>query len=271
MNSDEWESLFEVSGQNKPSVTRAMTYVRSWESACRAVQVGCDDGMELDAMATFYTVVQFVPDPVADERINAGVIVFGGGRILVRFVENWNRLQRFGNKDVSFLRQFASDLSERAHGGTAQPQLTEQMLREMVNTWRNAIQFTPPRGSLLSLEELLVDTEARFLANDHPQQNRPATRWYMKRLAFDATCLAFVRRGGERARKLVKRNFNIGGAITGTRSPWRLPTANRSSPPRSFPSWEPIAKPRRRPSWLPPGHLRMSESDMACSNSRRWY
>ncbi len=175
-------------------------------------------------MASFYTVVQFVPDPVADERINAGVIVFGDGRILVRFVENWNRLQRFGNKDVSFLRQFASDLSERAHGGEAHPQLTEQMLREMVATWRNAIQFTPPRGSLLSLEELLVDAEARFLANDHPQQNRPVTRWYMKRLAFDATCLAFVQRGGERARRLVKRNFNIGGAIT--EHPFSLAIAN---------------------------------------------
>ena len=33
-------------------------------------------------MATFYSVIQFVPDPVADERMNAGVVVFGNGRIL---------------------------------------------------------------------------------------------------------------------------------------------------------------------------------------------
>ena len=51
-------------------------------------------------MATFYSVIQFVPDPVADERMNAGVVVFGNGRILVRFVENWGRLQRFSNQDV---------------------------------------------------------------------------------------------------------------------------------------------------------------------------
>ena len=44
MNSEEWGFLFEVGGQNKPNVTRAMTYVRSWDSACRPVQVGCDDG-----------------------------------------------------------------------------------------------------------------------------------------------------------------------------------------------------------------------------------
>src|SRR5579885_3191655 len=40
-------------------------------------------------MASFYTVVQYVPDPVADERINAGVIVFSRDRVAARFVKNW--------------------------------------------------------------------------------------------------------------------------------------------------------------------------------------
>ena len=29
-------------------------------------------------MSAFYSVIQFVPDPVADERINAGVVAFDG-------------------------------------------------------------------------------------------------------------------------------------------------------------------------------------------------
>ncbi len=177
-------------------------------------------------MASFYTVVQFVPDPVADERINAGVIVYGEGQILAHFVENWNRLQRFGNKDVSFLKQFAHDLMERIRAGTAEPQITEATLQEMVSSWRSAIQFTAPRGSLLSLEALLEDAEGRFLANDHPQGNRPFTRWYMKRLAFNAACLAFVQRGGERARRFVKRNFSIPGVISS--HPFSLAIANGS-------------------------------------------
>jgi hypothetical protein len=171
-------------------------------------------------MSAFYSVIQFVPDPVADERVNAGVVVFGEGRILARFVENWGRLQRFGNKDVSFLKQFARDLEKRIQDGTT----TEQTLREMAANWRNAIQFTSPRGSLLGLESLLEDAQDRFLANDTTPSSRPFTRKYMKKLAFDAACLSFLQRGGEKARRLVKRDFPITGAITD--HPFSLAIAN---------------------------------------------
>ena len=144
-------------------------------------------------MATFYMVIQFMPDPAADKRVNAGVVVFGEGRILVRFVENWGRLQRFGNKDVSFLKQFASDLEKRIKDGTT----TEKTLREMAASWRNAIQFTLPRGSLLGLEQLLEDAEDRFLANDNAPGSRPFTRRYMKKLRLQRCLLGVspTRRG----------------------------------------------------------------------------
>jgi hypothetical protein len=44
MSPDEWKVLFKADGQNKPNVTKAITYIRSWDSVCRAVQVGYDDG-----------------------------------------------------------------------------------------------------------------------------------------------------------------------------------------------------------------------------------
>ena len=65
-------------------------------------------------MAAFYSVIQFVPDPVADERINAGVVVFDGEKVRAHFIDNWGRLQRFGNKDVGFLKQFARELRDAA-------------------------------------------------------------------------------------------------------------------------------------------------------------
>lgn len=94
----------------------------------------------------------------------------------------------------------------------------------MAATWRNAIQFTAPRGSLLTLEELLEDADERFLVNDRAPGSRPYTRHYMKKLAYDAARLAFVQRGGERARKFVKRNFAITGALT--EHPFSLAIAN---------------------------------------------
>src|SRR6266700_2867713 len=51
-------------------------------------------------MPTTYTVVQYVPDPIADERLNVGVIAVSGGRARSRFLTNWRRAERFGNASV---------------------------------------------------------------------------------------------------------------------------------------------------------------------------
>jgi hypothetical protein len=175
-------------------------------------------------MAAFYSVIQFVPDPVADERINAGVIVFDGQSVCARFIENWGRLQRFANKDVGFLKKFAHEFLERCEESLLGGQITEQSIREMAATWRGPIQLTPPRGSLLGLEDLLADAEERFLANDRRTAARPYTRHHMKKLALEATRLAFVQRGGLKAKQLVKRDFTIGGEVED--HPFSLAIAN---------------------------------------------
>src|SRR6266571_3423111 len=54
-------------------------------------------------MPTTYTVVQYVPDPIADERLNVGVIAVSGGRARSRFLTNWLRAERFGNARVRVL------------------------------------------------------------------------------------------------------------------------------------------------------------------------
>lgn len=175
-------------------------------------------------MAAFYSVIQFVPDPVADERINAGVVVFDEQRVRARFIENWGRLQRFGNKDVGFLKHFAREFLERCQDKRFEEPVTERAIREMSSTWRSLIQLTPPRGSLLDLESLLKDAEERFLANDRRTGTRPFTKHYMKKFAIEAARLAFVQRGGLEARRLVKRDFPIAGEVED--HPFSLAIAN---------------------------------------------
>jgi hypothetical protein len=196
-------------------------------------------------MAAFYSVIQFVPDPVADERLNAGVIVFDSQSVRAHFIENWGRLQQFANKDVGFLKQFAREFLERCQEGHSQGRITEETIREMAASWRSAIQLTPPRGSLLGLDALLLDAQRRFLTNDRHEEmllssfqarterllvssqragTRPYTRHYMKRFAIDATQLAFVQRGGPEARRLVKRDFTIAGEVED--HPFSLAIAN---------------------------------------------
>ncbi len=55
-------------------------------------------------MASFYTVVQYVPDPVTDERVNIGVIVAAEDTVQSRFLSNWRRVKQFGGTLESWLR-----------------------------------------------------------------------------------------------------------------------------------------------------------------------
>src|SRR2546427_8096708 len=107
-------------------------------------------------MPTTYTVVQYVPDPIADERLNVGVIAVSGSHARSRFLSNWLRAERFGNASVRVLRDFARQVEEagvpalpiREAGGRLE--LSEEKLRELAGHWVNSIQFTAPRTSLLA-------------------------------------------------------------------------------------------------------------------------
>jgi hypothetical protein len=98
-------------------------------------------------------VIQYVPDPVANERINVGIAGYSEGQILTRFLVNWQRVRALAGK------------------GAAEPARIEALfhnvddirLREMIETWQNSIQFTPPSSSLRSLEETVDEAARRFL------------------------------------------------------------------------------------------------------------
>src|SRR5260370_836966 len=98
-------------------------------------------------MPSRYSVIRYVPDPTAGECINIGVVVFGNGRVLYRFVKNWDRVKSFRQEDIEYLRVF-----ERNFG-----RIREEELEEMIRSWKLSIQFSTPAGSALDDEELLND------------------------------------------------------------------------------------------------------------------
>src|SRR5215210_4704143 len=109
-------------------------------------------------MPVYYTVVQYLPDPVTDERINVGVIVFGDGQVRSHFLHDWRRVRQFGAEDIGFLLDFA-DRVKQATGSQlpltddypSQP-ITEELLANIAGTWINSIQLTPARASLVARE-----------------------------------------------------------------------------------------------------------------------
>ena len=107
-------------------------------------------------MATYYSVVQYVPDAVLGERVNIGVVVFGAGRTLTHFLGNWQRVREFATADVvAELREF----------GRQAKRMTEATIRAAAERWHHSVRLTPPAGSLLPDDALLYDAASRFLVD----------------------------------------------------------------------------------------------------------
>jgi hypothetical protein len=120
-------------------------------------------------MPSFYTVVQYVPDPIADERINIGVIAYSGATVRAQFLAEWRRVRHFGGEDIDFLRDFSRRL-QRAVTRQAEGLPVEggpvdaTRLERMIGGWHNSIQLTPARASLSDAAALLREAVQLFLS-----------------------------------------------------------------------------------------------------------
>jgi Protein of unknown function (DUF3037) len=114
-------------------------------------------------MANHYSVVQYVPDPLTDERVNIGVLVFDrDGVQACRFLEQWSRVKAFGG-DVQALQKVVHEIE--------QANLSADDVHSMVESWNQSIQVTVPRASLVDSPRLLEQISAVML-----REIRPASR-----------------------------------------------------------------------------------------------
>ena len=110
-------------------------------------------------MVNYYSVFQYIPDGVRDERINIGVVVFGSGRVRTQFLKNWSRVRNFASAEA------ISDLRYIPHRVKS---MKEDEIRALAEKETFGVQLTRPAVSLLNDEELLYDAAVRFLI-DPPQ------------------------------------------------------------------------------------------------------
>jgi len=118
-------------------------------------------------MGTFYSVIRYVPNPITEESVNIGVVVFGDGAPpQFRFLDNWRRAQAFGGERTGFLRDFAKDAQERnLELFDSDVHWDEAKLQRALGKWHNSIQFTPPRGSLKASDVLLKQMAGLYLGS----------------------------------------------------------------------------------------------------------
>lgn len=170
-------------------------------------------------MTSFYTVVQYVPDPVADERINVGVLVLTDGMIRGEFTKNWKRLQTFSGEDVEFLRDFAGRVASWTPDEPSIPGLEEVMplgeegFRKIAGDWMNSIRFTDVRASTLSEEQLLDQMSSRYLRKPPRRKRTFRDRRHAVKAAWTNLESAFAQVSGEAGKDLVRRNVTLSGSL----------------------------------------------------------
>ena len=120
-------------------------------------------------MTSKYSVIQFVPNPVTDERINIGVLAFNQDEVEVKFTPNWVRVRRFAGSEISFLKEVVKEIEEAASENLVLPslergpQLNEFIIEKMVSEWSNSVQFTDVRASLKPVKDLIKSISIQFL------------------------------------------------------------------------------------------------------------
>lgn len=118
-------------------------------------------------MGTFYTIIRYIPDPIADERINFGAIVFDEQTVKAQFIQNWRRVQRFSGVDISLLKDFAQEFQEKQLSFLKHPQKwSKDTLMRAAERWEHSIQFSEPRASLKPCDELLAEVAKKFLIDE---------------------------------------------------------------------------------------------------------
>jgi len=181
-------------------------------------------------MTSTYSIVQYVPDPIADERINVGAIVVSGDKVWSKFTQNWSRAKHFGGRQTEFLENFAETF-ERVSGDElliterdGQKHFNEEVLKRIAGSWVNSIQLTSPRASTQSPNELLDLVCKKFLhAEDLAQHVVPVahlahapsvrTRSQAARITQSIVKKALSRRLGSKAKGLLKKKFTIPGEL----------------------------------------------------------
>lgn len=138
-------------------------------------------------MKTHYCVLQYLPNPVAGERVNFGIIAYDGERVRARFLERWERVSRFSGRDIGFLRRFADGFqtSLEKDESPSHGQINEKTLMRMAERWTHSIQLTAPRPSTQPLDELLNEMSELFLIESKRRAPRYRGRDVAARIAAD--------------------------------------------------------------------------------------
>lgn len=165
-------------------------------------------------MPSYFSIVRYVPDPVTDERLNIGVVVFGEGQILSKFIQGWGKVRIFGGEDIDFLRSFADDIERKQLNlFSSDGRWDENTLGTISSHWKNSIQLSEPKASLRTPTELLEDISSRYIREPIHRRRERKDKRIAVRLGIQALSQSFLQRHHQPLPdNLVKRHHTVEGA-----------------------------------------------------------
>jgi hypothetical protein len=178
-------------------------------------------------MISRYTVVQYVPDPLADERINIGVIAWDEGGVAAKFSSNWKRVQSFGHENVGYVREFVKRTTSALESSHADlfnntESLDVPKLEKMIGEWHHSIQFTTPRTSVKDRDALLTDVGPIFLRSFPSAHAGARNRKTAAVIAVRELQSAIAHRDPKYVEKLLKKNHSLKGQCASHQFPVAL-------------------------------------------------
>lgn len=127
-------------------------------------------------MISQYSIVQYLPNPTSDERINVGVVAFDdAGHVGFYCLKNWERVKRFSNEKN--MRSVQKSVEQLCAGADA------KFIETMSGNMNFSIQLTSLRASSVRIDELVPRLTETFLVEKMADRNHQS-KMGLKRRAF---------------------------------------------------------------------------------------
>lgn len=167
-------------------------------------------------MTSYFSQIQYVPDPIAGERINVGVVAVDNDGCRFRFARDWRRAAAFGGQDVTFLREFAEDALSNGSEWFSVRNGSQDTVARSLKHWQNKIQFSELRPSTKGRDDLLAEMAALYLHEGPVTDAEPYRgRGRDKAVSAATKCLGVALRArfGHAPRGLLQRDVPLRGRI----------------------------------------------------------
>ena len=148
-------------------------------------------------MTTQFSVIRFVPDAIANESINVGVIAFSGQDVKIQFINSWHRARALGGDKVSYLREFVKDLSTRQENLFGEGNCwSEESIRSYLGRWHHMVECTALRGSLKPIDHLMPELVSLYLKDARAVRAKILTKKAATAAVFDAVSISVQEKFG---------------------------------------------------------------------------